>query len=433
MRTMKILEYFKNLIYLQLILGFIFSCTEYPDEFELGEEFIESKTNVTLIDTFSVEFATTRIDTIESNGSGTLIIGKYSDDIVGKIESSSYFQLGVPGTNYMEDDEIFDSLSLVLTYNSYSFGDTLQPSSFSVYRLNENIDYSYDNIIISSETFDYDPAPIGQLRYLPRPNGETDSIVVRLSDQLGLELYYLLQEDSETIESDDNFVNYFNGLVIIPDDPDNNAIISFSNDVRLMLYTHIDDITTEEYYYQFDIYEDTKLFNHYEYDFSSTNLSPLASTDAELTSDQLNGLAFIQGAVGLIAKVTFPSLNEILLFDRGTIMEAELSIAPLIHSFEDFSLPSELYIYQSSNINSILDYSDYLVYSTLVEDDLYDEENYYTFDLTDYLNSEISDNYIEDNSLIITLPLGTLSTKFSRLIIDAESKNTNLKIYYLSY
>lgn len=430
---MKILEHFNNLKYFPLILGFILSCTEYPDEFELGEEFIESKTNVTLIDTFSVEFSTTRIDTIESNGSGTLIIGKYSDDIVGEIESSSYFQLGVPGTNYMEDDEIFDSLSLVLNYNSYTFGDTLQTSSFSVYRLNENINYSYDNIIISSETFDYDPEPIGQLSYLPRPNGETDSIVVQLSDQLGLELYNLLQEDSETIEYDENFINYFKGLVLIPDDPNNNAMIGFSNDVRLMLYTHIDDISTEEYYYQFDIYEETKLFNHYEYDFSATNLSPLTSAGVELTSDQLNGLAFIQGAFGLIVKVTFPSLNEILLFDRGTIMEAELSIAPLINTFDEITLPSELYIYQSSNINTIFDYSDYLVYSTLVEDELYDEDNYYTFDLTDYLNSEISDKYIDDNSLIITLPIGTLSNKFSRLIIDAESKNTNLKIYYLSY
>lgn len=433
--------YIKLSISTIVISSFIFNaCIENPGEFTIGEEFIESKTNLALIDTFSVSLSTVILDTIICNGTGSLLIGNYSDEYFGKVSSMGYLQIGVPDSYNFLDDEKYDSLSLIIKYNNYSYGDTAKSQKISVHQLTEKIEYSYEEVIPSQTSFSFNSNPIGSIKYIPKPNSLTDSLSIRISDDIGHDLFTKLKENSEIITDNETFIKYFHGLVIKAEDTQG-AIVGFqasTDDVRLVLYTSREVLTTENKFYEFGLYNITKQFNNITHNFSSTQLSNLVEQQTKLSNTKTGGLSFLQGGTGLTIKIDFPSLSDILLFERGIIMEAELSIHPLVNSYNNFSLPSELFIYKANNQNSINDElsteKGYVASSTLDLNELYEEETIYNFDVTDYINEGLGSSYIDpEKGLLISLSSDNLQKSFYRLIIDAQNKKTNLKIYYLTY
>ncbi len=426
-------------IFLILIAVLVFNtCNENPGEFTLGEEFVESQTDLTLIDTFSVSLSTVILDTVITSGTGSMLIGNYRDDIFGKITSRSYFQIGTPDNFDVQDDDIYDSLKLVLRYNNYSFGDTTQSQKVSVHQLSENIEDDND-IITSSTSFNYNPTPIGSVIYTPEPNNPMDTVAIKISDNIGFDLFSKLRDDSEILTNNESFINYFHGLVLFADDAYQGSIVGFNaNHTKLILYTSRNTLSTEKINYEFTLEDLTKQFNNISHDFTATPLNSLIDQRSELSSARTSGLSFLQGGIGLAIRVDFPSLGEILLRDRGRIAEAELSLAPLRNSYHDFDLPSRLVFYKSDKLNRriglVRNNQGAVVSSTLIKDELYHEETTYLFDVTEYLNDEIADSYVDpEKGLLITLPYDDLTNRFDRLIMDEQDQNTQLKIYYLSY
>ena len=363
-----------------------------------------------------------------------MLIGNYRDDIFGKITSNSYFQIGKPASFDVQNDDIYDSLNLVLLYNKYYFGDTTQCQKISVHQLTENIEFDDDDIITSETSFNYNPNPIGSIIYTPEPNSPIDTLVIKISDYIGFDLFTKLREDSKILTNNESFINYFHGLVLVADDAYEGSIIGFNvnnDDLKLILYASRMEYTSETISCEFAVYDSTKQFNNILHDFTSTQLNPLVKQRYELSSAETGGLSFLQGGIGLVVKVDFPSLQEILLLDRSIIVKAQLSISPLQNIYDDFDLPSVLIIYESDKLNRV---QDGVASSTLTIDEFYNEETAYFFDITEYLNDELADSYVDlEKGLLITLPSNYLKAGFYRLIIDAQNQNTKLKINYLSY
>ena len=97
---------------------FFSACNADNEKFTLGTEFIESQTELNLIDTFSVSFSTVIFDSILTNGTGNILIGNYENNVFGKITCNSYFQIGVPYTIDGLDNDTYDSLKLFIIYNN---------------------------------------------------------------------------------------------------------------------------------------------------------------------------------------------------------------------------------------------------------------------------------------------------------------------------
>ncbi len=426
------IKLFLSIIFISAI--FMNTCNKDPGKFTLGEEFIESQTDLNAIDTFSVSFSTVILDTVATSGTGSLLIGNYRDDIFGKITSHGYFQIGIPESFDVEEDDVYDSLRMVIKYNNYFFGDTTQSQKISIHQLTENIELDDDNVITSETSFSYDPDPIGSIVYTPRPNNPVDSLIIQISDVIGLDLFSKLKDNSEILTDDETFINYFHGLVLVADEGYEGSIIGFNasqSDAKLVLYTRRSaELTAERINYEFGLASTSKQFNHIIHDFTSTQLSLLIDQRNKLSSIETDGLSFVQGGIGVIVKINFPSLGEILLFDKGTILKAQLSISPLPNN-NGFDLPSILYLYESDKLNRMIST---VTSSTLTVDELYNEETAYSFDITEYLSDELADSYVDpEEGLLITLSPNDLKTTFGRLIVDAQNQNSELKIYYLSY
>jgi Domain of unknown function (DUF4270) len=446
---MELCKSHKNAYLLKAITFFVFtlsilviSCSENPNEFTLGEEFIDSQTNLSLIDTFSVILSTVILDSVVSNATGEIFVGSYMDDYIGKISSNGFFQIGIP-ENYdsLDLDEVYDSLSLIIIYNHKYYGDTTKIQNIAVHQLTESIEYTFESNITNQTTFNYNSNPIGEITYFPKPHDISDTLFIKISDEIGLDLFNKLKEKSETLTSNARFLNYFHGLVLKADETNEGAIVGFDaneGSISLILHTKREDIIIEKNTYDFDLYIYEKQFNNVSFDLSTTQLNKLTEQRTELVNSETNGLSFLQGGVGLAIRVNFPSMDELLLFNRGTLMEAKLSISPLLSANNDDDFIENLLVYETNNLNYknelLLNGQGDAVVSSFNNDELYQEETAYTFDVTSFISGDISDSYVDPESgLLITFPTRALESSFNRLIVDAQNKNTNLKIYYLTY
>ena len=430
----------RNIIVI-LSLLFLVKCNDKPDELTLGEEYIESGTNLNLIDTFSVSLSTVIIDTIVTSGTDRMLVGNFNDNIFGKISSKSYFQIGIPDSFDVEEDEIYDSLVLNIKYDSYYFGDTTRIQKIFVHQLNENIDFNNGEVLTSHSSFNYNSTPVGTIAFYPEPNKTSDTLKIKISDVIGNDLFDKLKSNSVILSNNESFINYFHGFVLKEDDSYEGSIIGFKgngDDVELILYTRKEVISTEKTKYEFRLEDGTKQFNNIYHDFSATQLNNLVEQRYELPSVESSGLTFLQGGIGLAIRIDFPSLQEILLFERGKIIQAQLYIKPLQNSYDDFKLPSKFYILETDNLNRInsplYNNQNNIVSSKLNIDELYDEETTYSFDLTKYINDELADSYVDpEKGLLIMLTDGDTKASLDRLIVDTQNQITKLKIYYLYY
>jgi hypothetical protein len=114
-------------------------------------------------------------------------------------------------------------------------------------------------------------------------------------------------------------------------------------------------------------------------------------------------------------------------------------VEPVPYSYEVFSLPDSIYIFRSDKENSRTTlYNDDpqpKPLKALFESDYYlHENNRYTFDITSFINQELSDAYINSNDgLMIGLNDSKLSSSFERLIVEGKHPPVKLRLYYLSY
>jgi hypothetical protein len=412
---------------------FVTGCRNNPESSSLGKDFVESQTAVSLIDTFSVSLSTVILDRVVTSGEGSILVGSYHDDIYGTVTSNSYFQLGIPESYDVQSDDIYDSLHLVLQYNKYSFGDTTKNERIVVNHLTQNIVFDDQGAIASNASFTFDPNPVGSIIYTPRPNGSTDTLTIKIDDAIGRDLFRKLADNSEILNDNALFRDYFHGLVLRADENYDGSIVGFTTvkqEAKLVLFTRMATSLAENNIV-FGLEDSTRQFNNIVHDFNSTKLQSLTQQRYQLSSSSTGSLSFLQGGVGLAIRVDFPSFQEALLFKRMTILAAQLSIYPERNSYDKFDLPSGLIVYETDGANRL---GNAVAASSLVVDKLYEEETAYTFDVTSVLKSELADSYVDpEKGLLIMLSTNDQSNSFNRMIADAHGKNTDLRIYYLSY
>lgn len=422
------------------------SCTKIND-FKIGEDFIESQTNLKIIDTFSVDISTILLDSIQTTGSGLALVGNYKDDVFGALNCMSYFEVAYPSFPDLEDKAVFDSAVFVLDYSGYYLGDTTKPFTISIHQVEEEIILDDNGYLYNVSKFDYSPNALGSKTFLPTPYSKEDTVVNIPVNELGEEIFNLVKDNNVVISSDDLFADYIKGFVITSDNPGNNAVLGFTADASNLLFkiyyhndkeTHDKDDEEEISITMGESSRGSYQFNHIDYDFTGTYLEKFDQYNEKFGSNELGNKAYLQGLIGLMPRIQFPTLQGIFLNERWKILKAELVIEPVKNSYDLIDLPADLYLYSTDIENSLgtalKDGSGTAISSTLVTDDLYNEDTRYTFDITSYIINELSDSYVNyKNSFLIGLQSGKISTTVDRLLIDTKRSSKKLRLYYLSY
>ncbi len=431
---------YRNFIILSLIIFFLFSCSDDENQFTIGQEFIDSKTTITMIDTFSVDLSTVVLDSVSTSDNNILFIGKYSDTLTGVISSSSFFQVGLPGTVNMLENDVYDSISLVIIYNGYSYGDTSVNFGLNIYELSESIILNDDGYLYNTSHFGYYESLLGSMEFYPRPNDVDTIVEIPLKDELGTDFFNKLMDDSEIFSTQDIFTDYFKGIHIKPH-MNNESILGFKaedGDIYIRLYSHRIGETLTDIVHDFPVYETEKQFNQVTANYTNTSLYDIENQKESVPSYKTNYLSYLQGGIGILTKVNFPSLAEVLLFDRGILTNAELVLYPEKTHYTPGSLSENLYMYSTDNINRfgdlLYDESGYTISSVLTLDELYREDTYYTFDLTNYIKDELSDSYVDsDMGILISFSPDEMYSSFEKILFTSNNPEAKLILYYLTY
>jgi hypothetical protein len=438
-----------------LLPGFLYAALLFMNgcqktNINFGSQFADNNyTQLIKVDTTTLQFSTRFYDSIQTNGTGTVMAGIYSDPLFGTVRASSYLKL-IPPHYYNDTDysrTTFDSLVLIIKPNGHYYGDTTKPVHLNVYRLAATVQPRYNNgYYYNFDSITKYPAPLGSTDFLYYPhNQNSDSAVIRLSDDMGLQLLSRLKSKDASIQSNDNFQAYFFGLCI-SSGSNPASVINFSDSVVMRLYYQNPGVITYEAYKDFTFNDASNQFNNISIDRTGTALATVTPDVHSVVSSTLtNNASYLQAVTGTAAKISFPTLRSILQIPYFIkIAKAILVLKPVQGSFSHLlPMPDSLRLSETDLYNNVL--GDIMVSngsgtsSTLIGnltvDYLYGYNTAYTFDITGYINTIIATGVNNGASLLVSPPQPNFSTRFDRVVFD-NSSNVNyqsqLLVYYIT-
>ncbi|SHE78319.1 DUF4270 family protein [Dysgonomonas macrotermitis] len=431
----------------------IVSCIN--DKFSVGDNLTSVTGRSLIIDTCTVELHTQLADSSVTSGLSKVFEGKYNTGDLGTITTHAYFDFNQPSYSTSEFGSNatvavkFDSISLILKYDDFRYGDTTQVQTLNIYKLKQIIELDDDDKLYSTNSVPSESEPWVSYKFnRPTKFYENDSTLeIRLPDEFGLELMRMMHAQSDSLDTYENFQKYFKGIKLSPGANDNATVNSFVIDdsypVIRLYYRTISSSSTEKY---MDLNVGTSTaFSQIEVDRSNTVLSPINYKNNSLNSKDCENKAYIQGIIGLSAKINFPYINEMLKMSKYVVIsQAYLYAYPVLGSYNDFTpLPQELSLnYFDENGKAMDIYVDQTTSAvqsgTLVEDKVYNKNTYYAFDITSYLKQEIEAIGMNKTSLQLQLSDEDTSGTLKSLVIgDPKYSNENnrirLVIYFITY
>lgn len=431
------------------------SCNNEPGSLGLAYSTVDKDYAVILVDTVKVAASTVLLDSIPTSGTGSILIGGYSDPKLGVLNADGYFQVGIGDSWEPADNAIYDSLVLVMNYSGYHYGDTSSTQTFMARRITapfktyslpqfwvDEKQYSalyQESSLYNSSAIRYDVSVLGSKTFRPRPNSD-DSVTIRLDDGLGREWFNLAKNESVTITQLDKFIEYFKGFSIaVSSVPE--AVVGFATDeikVRLYYREYADEKLVQRVH-EFPFTSNLSYYTRISADRTGTILENLHND--ELSAAETEDEVFIQSGTGVVAKVTFPYIRKMIdLEDLLIVNEARLFIEPVNDSYDEaFSLPQNLTLFETdkSNLPLAQIYADYNVTevqkASISIDREFDKTSGYVFTITQYMQSLLSTEGNLQRGLLIMPLSDEINKGVERAYLNAGSGSAyriKLKIWY---
>ncbi|MGQ1948092.1 DUF4270 family protein [Geofilum sp. OHC36d9] len=414
------------------------------DDFSLGSKMVDSQAHSVIIDTCTVSLTTLKIDSLETSGKGLLIVGKLTDDLRGTIMSESFVSYSKPNFSdtrtYASTPYILDSLTLEFNYDTYYTGDTTAYQEFEIYQLKSPLKLPDTGDFYNTSTVSSQSDRLVATRFIPHPNlGQ--AMVVRLPDDMGNDLLNKLSTSDDDVSTSELFQEYFPGFRITPTN-NNAAIFSYSvgdSSSVIKLYYHYTEEEIIEKELSIEPISSTSFFR-VDHDYSQTPIKNLTDDYEGLSSTISDNMSYLMGLAGFYTRIEFPYLNEIAkLGTAGIVQGAQLSIYPVKSSFaKESDLPQSLSLYVADKFGSTVDaitdsYGSSLQTGSLVYDDIGGQNTYYSFTITDFIDTQIFALGLDKQVLQLTLPDEEMNTTFKSLIMGDSNQNVKLKIIYNLY
>lgn len=432
-------------ICIPLLAVFLCACEVDPFSFKISEDMVVTTTKATVVDTITVNLSTYKKDSINTSGMGTILAGVVHDDLFGDITARSYFQIGLPEQNDIAYSEICDSISLILQYNQYYKGDTLAEQAYQIYQLTEEPEEDEDGGIYNFTSFSHSSEPVGSIRFAPRPVKE-DEIEIPLNKELGEDILEYIQENSSSLFSDD-FLELFKGFVIEPVESESQSVLGFGasdSTLFLKIYTHEPGPLNPKLEHTLPMTNSSLQYNQISYDLSCVPAFDSITEKTGLPASCAEDMAYIYGGLGLYTKVTFPYLDKLTgesELKNSIMVSARLFFDPVGLDNDRSDILGDVRIYETEpngDLGSILmieSATDLTAYCYL--DQIYPENTYFMFDISSYLDYEISDFYMEPGfGFYLDLSSASATSTLDRLILDQNlsgAHNLRLELTFFYY
>lgn len=412
----------------------------------VGSDYLSVNNKVLLIDTLTVNVSTINFDSLVTSNRSRILIGNYTDPILGKVKSESYFEL-TPDSYTLgssSDTEtvnyVFDSISMILKYDRYYYGDTTKVQTISIHQLTQKVKPNLDDdSFYNNSTLNYNTNSIGSRTFYPKPIGK-DSVNIQMDASFGKNLFDKLKHNE--ITSVDEFNDYFKGIVIKPSTTNSSNVVGYTTAcVMRMYYKQANSNSEDTYTKDFTIADVSKQFNNISLDKTGTILQNLPDSRNKLASELTNNSAFIQSGTGVACRVDFPFVKQLkYISEKGVIVDAELIIKPIKNSASAlYPIKDSLQVYECDHLNrisKILTNSDgsQMLAKLNTTPDEFNENIGYKINIGSFLYQEMMKTSGTKSSLIFTFP--NIAKGVNRIVLGNQKNSENklqLKIYYISY
>ena len=437
---MKRFDYLRQLSFVTLLSLLIFSCSKELSPIGIGLIEDADLLSMGYTDTVKLVAYTVSDDSIYTrnlsiNDVHYIQIGSMYDPVFGTTTSNLYSQILLTSSRTrFGTNPVFDSAFLYLKYKS-SYGDTLSNMTFRVYSLTDDI---VDSLTSRSySTVSYDPDPIGEVTFQPRPHdsafygGEKQSATLRISINSKFGNSVLGIADTNALNKNSAFIKAFKGICIIADPqktPGKGSIITFQIPSGYMPLTmHYHNTPDSAKTYNFAISSGGSRFQNYNHNGHAEAIPIL--------KQQLNGntslgeqFLFAQGLGGTKIKIQFPNLDKWVDNNKIVINDAQLIIGnssvSSIFPNPRYLLLNTVGVNGSTNSNSIVDANE----SSGYFDGTYNSSaNSYRFRITRYIQQVILGKE-RNNGLHLIIPSSAVNG--SRLILNGTaSPQSDMKLY----
>jgi hypothetical protein len=406
----------------------------------IGSQLIDDDVSVNTVDSFTVTLSSYLLDSVVTNNKSVALVGEYINPLFGKTIASSYIQFGRPYITQLAENAVFDSLKMTMYYSGYYYGDTLTPISFSLHQVNQSITYPENTIsyLYNTTSFSYNTESIGDTTMLIKPKTK-DKVVIKMSNVLGNEFFNKFLNYSAEFTSQSDFVDYFKGIAIVPET--GNAIVGFvvsDTSMHMDMYYHIGgDVVNIAQHVTFYPYDTQKQFNSIHSDRTSTLIENIS--ESPTLSSATGNYAYLQGGTGIVTRVDFPTLTNILAtYKHMQVLRAVLIVQPVGEGGSTQFFPQHLNLYYSNKHNDFLtivkDSQGNTETGDLYTDQIIPDNSYYAWDITTFVNTLLGTNTSQLNGLII-VPENVTST-FDHVTFADQFRSrykTQLKLYIASY
>lgn len=429
-----------NYLLLYISLALLISCNDDSKIYAVGEDFIELDTRITVTDTLSVNASTVILDSLVTSTSNRLLIGALQDEVFGNLTSQSFLNLETAVYN-IDNNAVYDSIGLILHYNKYYYGDTTQIQTLKVYEIIDNFEPADDaTAFYNTSSLKYDDTVLGELAFTPYPN-KKDSIYIPINSDFGKNIFEKIQDND--INSSDDLYQIFKGITIVPN-TNSNIVLGFSKTTLAMrMYYTIDNENDEntDYYKDFTIESDYRFFNKITSNKSNTLLSSITNSEDILKSTSTNNKAYIQSGTSINMRIEIPYIKNLnALEQNGTALSATLTFYPDTKTYESNAIgvdslvvnvvdKKNRFIEQLTNVEGSAVYAKY----NKINNE-FDSQNYYTADITSFVEEILTSSYNLNYSLLFQFPNNN-NTVNKIQIYDSENSGSKMKVdlTYLLY
>lgn len=424
------------------------SCDTSETIYEVGSDFLESNVRVQVIDTFSIKAGTFQLDSLVTSSSSRILLGNVMLDDNRRIYAKSFLELSASSYD-ISNEAVYDSIVMVLNYDNYSYGDTTNIHKINLHRITETFKPEEGSDFYNSSSLEIDEESLGNTSFYPNPNKATDSLVIRMSDVLGADIFNKIVDND--INTEDDFLQYFKGLALVPDEALNSNILGFNvstiedtvGNSSMRLYYTIPDSDAEDnsYYLDFALTSSSQQFNQIQTDLSNSSIHGLEDSEDILSSEDYNDITITQGGSGLTSRIEIPHIKKLLeISNDATSLSATLTFK--IRKDEnrfDEELPETLLLYivdhKNRFISEIYDIDGNQVYAHLTQDlDEFNQNTYYTVDMSGFVDLILSSEINLEYALMVQLTDYNESVN-TLYIVDDKNTNNEIKmtVTYLNY
>lgn len=352
------LQVFAMLMIFALLSG---GCENDPSEIGIGIQPDSDKLNVFYTDTLSVYSHSIYVDSVRSDETSRTMLGSYLDPVFGVSTVGLNLQLVLSSASVeLGDSPVLDSMVMSLEYTAvaltgdeimYAYGDTTTAQTFRIFEIDEDI--YYDSSYYSNSEVAILEDEIGLTTFEPHPSDsitiDTNLYYARLSIKMEDSFVQKFRDASEDdFSSLENFLEFFKGMQIAPDELSSGGAILFFNVGSLytrmtLYYSNAED---DSLAYYFPIGSSSARFMNFKHNYN------LASPDfqTQLNGDTTLGLQkfYAQALAGVATIVEIPDFRSLNNLGEIALNEAKL-IVPNHNKNDAFVPPDELILY---NIDS---------------------------------------------------------------------------------